>query len=95
MTAERKSLVEVEIQRSIFWGDAPSPLSFVVAMIPPLRKSISRYKLHKLPEKINHLMYMNDIKLFAKNKKELETLIQEVCIYSENVGMKFGREKCI
>ena len=33
------------------------------------------YKIHKSQEKINHLMYMDVIKLFAKNEKELETLI--------------------
>ena len=35
-----------------------------------------------------------DIKLLAKNEKELETLIQAVRIYSEYVKMKFSREKC-
>ena len=39
-------------------------------------------------------MYMDDIKLFAKNEKELETLIQAVRIYSEDKGMEFAREKC-
>ena len=39
-------------------------------------------------------MYMDDIKLFAKNEKELETLIDTVRIYSQGIGMKFGREKC-
>ena len=37
---------------------------------------------------------MDDIKLFAKNEKELETLIQTVRIYSQDIGMKFGSEKC-
>ena len=37
-------------------------------------------------------MYMDD-KLFAKNEKELETLIHAVKIYSLNIGMEFGREK--
>ena len=37
-------------------------------------------------------MYMDDIKLFAKNKKELETLIHEVRIYSQDIRMEFGRE---
>ena len=32
------------------------------------------YKFTKLKEKINHLIYMNDIKLVAENEKELETL---------------------
>ena len=39
-------------------------------------------------------MYMDDIKLFATNEKELETLIQTVRIYSQDIGMEFGREKC-
>ena len=39
-------------------------------------------------------MYMADIKLFAKNEKELETLIHAVRVYSQDNGMEFGREKC-
>ena len=38
-------------------------------------------------------MYMDDIKLFAKSEKELETLIKAVMIYSDNIGMEFGVEK--
>ena len=41
-----------------------------------LRKCTTGSKLSKLQEKINHLMYMYDIKLFAKNERELEILIQ-------------------
>ena len=39
-------------------------------------------------------MHMNNIKLFAKNEKELEILIQAVRIYSEDIGMEFAIEKC-
>ena len=39
-------------------------------------------------------MYMDDIKLFAKNEKELETVIHAVRIYSQDIGMEFGIEKC-
>ena len=39
-------------------------------------------------------MYMEDIKLFAKNEKELETLIHTVGIYSQDIGMEYGIEKC-
>ena len=59
-----------------------------------LRKCTAGYQLSKSQEKINHLMYMDDIKLFAKNKKELETLIQTVRIYSQDIGIEFGIEKC-
>ena len=35
-------------------------------------------------------MYMDDIKLFVKNEKELETLIHTVRIYRQDIGMEFG-----
>ena len=59
-----------------------------------LKKCTAGYKLSRSQEKINHLMYMDDIKLFAKNEKELETLIHAVRIYSQDIGMEFGIEKC-
>ena len=59
-----------------------------------LRNCTAGYKLSRSQEKINHLMYVDVIKLFAKNEKELETLIHTVRIYSHDVGMEFGKEKC-
>ena len=38
-------------------------------------------------------MYMDDIKLFAKNEKELETPIQTIRIYSQDIVIEFGIEK--
>ena len=95
LTAE--SLAGVKIQRVIFQGNALSPLLFLISMMllcHILRKCAGGYKLTKLQEKINHLMYLNDIKLFAKNKKELRTLVQTVRIYSQFIGMEFGIGKC-
>ena len=37
---------------------------------------------------------MDDIKPFAKSEEELETLIHTVRIYSRDIGMEFGIEKC-
>ena len=39
-------------------------------------------------------MYMDNITLFAKNEKELAALIQTVRIYSQDIEMEFGIEKC-
>ena len=48
------------------------------------KKCKAGYKLNRLQEKINHLMYMDDIKLFAKNeKKKMKTLIHTARIYSQ------------
>ena len=42
---------------------------------------------------INHLMNMDDIKLFVKNEKELETVIHAVRIRSQDIGKEFCIEK--
>ena len=97
LTRGGRSLAEAKIQRCIFQEDALLLLLFIIAMMPLihiLRKFTSEYKHCRSPEKINHLMYMDDIKLFTKNEKELETLIQKVRIYSLNIGMEFVIEKC-
>ena len=39
-------------------------------------------------------MYIDEIKLFSKNDKEIETLIQAVKIYSQDIQMEFGIKKC-
>ena len=93
LTAGGQSLAEVKILRVIFQEDALSPLLFVIAMMPLnhiFRKCTAGYKLSKLQEKINHLMYMDNIKHFTKNEKELETLIQTVKIFSQNIEMELG-----
>ena len=64
LTAGRKNLAEVKIQRSIFQRNALSPLLFVMATMPLnpiLNKCTAGYKLSKSKEKINRLMYMDDI----------------------------------
>ena len=69
LTAGGKSLAETKIQKRIFLGDTLSPLLFIIAMMPlnhVLRKCTARYKLSRSQEMINHLMNMDDIKLFAK-----------------------------
>ena len=93
LTAGGKSLAETKIQRGIFQGDALSPLQFIIAMRPLNhihRKCTAGYKLNRSQEKINHRIYMDDIKLFAKKEKALETKIHTVRIYSQDIGMEFG-----
>ena len=57
-----------------------------------LRNYTAGYKLSESQEKINHLLYIDDIKLFAKNEKELEILIHAVRIYNQELGMEFAIE---
>ena len=38
--------------------------------------------------RINHLLFMDDLKLFAKIEKEIDSLVQTVRIYSDDTDMK-------
>ena len=97
LTAGGRILGEINIRRGIFQGDSLSPILFVLALIP-LSKLLNDmkdgYHLGKKRPKVNHLLYMDDLKLYAKDKKELDTFIQTVRVFSKDIGMDFGIEKC-
>ena len=97
LTANDDNLGKVCIRRGIFQGDSLSPLLFVLAMMPLsmiLRKVSAGYVMKKDGCKINHLLFMDDLKLFAKNEAEIDSLVQTVRIFSDDIGMQFGLEKC-
>ena len=37
---------------------------------------------------------MDDLKLYGKNEREIESLVQSVRIYSEDIAVEFGVQKC-
>ena len=37
---------------------------------------------------------MDDLKLFPKSERTLNSLIQTIGIFNEDIGMQFGIEKC-
>ena len=37
---------------------------------------------------------MDDLKLFTKSKNQIESLVQTVHIFSEDIGIQFGITKC-
>ena len=97
LTADGQILGDVDISRGIFQGDTLSPLLFVVAMIPLtllLRKEKMGYRFGELGQKINHLLFMDDLKLFGGNMEEVEKLCEVVHKFSTDIGMEFGMSKC-
>ena len=44
-------------------------------------------------KKINHLLFMDDLKLYSRSQKGLDSL-QTVRVFSEYIGLEFGIEKC-
>ena len=95
LTSSGEILGTVNIRRGIFQGDSFSPLLFVICMIPLteiLRKVKMGYTLDDI--KINHLFFMDDLKLFGKNENEINSLASTVNHISQGKGMQFGIKKC-
>ena len=45
-------------------------------------------------KKINHLLFMDDLKLYSRSEKGLNSLVQTVRVFSDDIGMEFGIGKC-
>ena len=89
-------LSKIEIKRGIFQGHSLSLLVFVLVLIPLgliLRKAKTAYEFSESKEKINHLLLMDDLKLYSRSEKGLNSLVQIVRVFSEDIGMEFGIEK--
>ena len=85
LACNNQSLGGVDIKRRIFQGDSLSPLLFVLCLIQLtliLDKSESAYQFSSTKEKVNHLLFMDDLKLYAKNAKGLDSLVQTLRIFS-------------
>ena len=70
---------------------------FALALIPIsliLRKTKAAYQFSESKEKINHLLFMDDFKLYSRSDKGLNSLVKTVYAFSEDIGMEFGIEKC-
>ena len=82
-----QTLADVNIQRDIFSRDLLFPLMFNIALMlfnDILRKYTWGNKFSKSLEKINHLIYMDDIKMFAKKKQNTRYF------NTDNKNIQFG-----
>ena len=99
LSCNGKTLGDVNIKRGIFQGDSLSPLLFIVSMLPLsflLKRELPNvgFQVGSAGEVVNHLFFMDDLKLYAKNERELKQLVDIVYSFSSDIGMKFGIEKC-
>lgn len=89
---------EIAVRKGIFQGDSLSPLWFCLALNPLsslLNKLNTGYSLQngKKETTISHLIYMDDIKLYASTQKDMKLLIDFTAQFSKDINMQFGLEK--
>ena len=52
------------------------------------------YEWKKKEHKLNHLLFMDDLKLLSKTEDQIDTLVRTVHVFSTDIGMQFGMKKC-
>ena len=58
-----------------------------------LRKVTACYEWDDKEFKVNHLSFMDDLKLFAKNRHQVDSLVKTVHVFSADIGMELGLSK--
>ena len=97
LTSGGAEIGQVFIRGGIFQGDSLSPLLFIVVMLPltqVLRKIKAGYEMAKGMRSSDHLLFMDDLKLYGATKDQLDSLIHAVKIFSNDTRILLGPEKC-
>ena len=90
-------LEEGDVKGGLFQRDSLSPLLFVSSMVPPLLilgKVNANNKWGKKECKVNHFLFMDDLKLFSKSKEQTDILVRIAHAFSANIEMEFRMKKC-
>ena len=95
LTSNGVYLGNVEILRGIFPGDCLSPILFVLRMVPlsMIVRKVNYVFGDKLT-RLNHLLFMDDLTLFAKSHDQIDSVMNTVHTFSEDIGIEFGQKKC-
>jgi hypothetical protein len=89
----------IQIKRGIYQGNSLSPLWFCLA-INPLTNLLNstgygfNIRLYNNLSKLNHLLYMDEIKLYASKKNHILSLLTITANFSNDIGISFGIDKC-
>ena len=87
----------IKINHQIFQGDSLSSFLLIVSLLLStlvLRKMKQGYSFGKGKSKLNHLLFMDDLKLYGGSKTDIDSLIQTVYTVADDIGMRFGIDKC-
>eukprot|EP00111_Clytia_hemisphaerica_P007385 TCONS_00021477-protein len=89
----------INIHNGIFQGDCPSGLNFVISLLPLswlIKRSSIGYAIGPRNNRtvVSHLLFMDDLKLYANCDERLQDLLEIVSMFSKDICMSFGLDKC-
>ncbi|KAF9756149.1 Retrovirus-related Pol polyprotein from type-2 retrotransposable element R2DM [Nosema granulosis] len=84
--------------RGILQGDSLSPLLFVLCLDPLSRRLNGTYPKVSIPlndvsYSTNHLLFIDDLKLFAENEGTARKLLDETKEFFKTIGLEMNKEK--
>jgi hypothetical protein len=94
---------EITIKKGIFQGDSLSAIWFCVCLNPlsqMLKNTEKGSKLKYTTNRrhdavtVNHLSYMDDLKLYANSTDQMQQLLEITKTFSQDTCMSFGIDKC-
>ena len=88
------TLRKIFIQSRIFQGDSLSSLLLIIILIPLSMNSTNYGYLLSKETPINQLLFMDDLKIYSKTERELQSLVHTVQMISKDISMEFGMDKC-
>ena len=93
---ERAQMFDIQYKRGIFQGDSLSPLLFCLAL-SPISHRLRRTKgfvASGMPGPLTHLFFVDDLKVYASSRENLNKVLKVVQRGSKAVGMALGLNKC-
>ena len=66
----------------------------MVPFLSILRKVKFHYEFGDKETRINHLPLMDELKLFGKSNDQIDSLVNTLYTFTEDIGMEFGIKKC-
>ena len=94
---EDKESSPISITNGVFQGDVYSGDLFKLSL-NPVSWELRRYEGYKLSkpisQNITHLLFMDDLKAFAKSLQELVNVLSEVKSKMEDGGLEWNSKKC-
>ena len=67
-----------------------NPLSFLLSLLTGSNIA----KTNNIIQKLTHLFFVDDLKTFARNKKEAALQLDLITQFTKDIDMKFGLDKC-
>jgi hypothetical protein len=93
----------IHYKKGIFQGDSLCPKLFCLCLNPMGEQlaSMAGYRFGvrenesiSIPRKVTHLYYIDDLKVFAESKVQLQMTMLKVQEITDDIGMTMGLEKC-